>query len=258
MIKAHIYSDLHFEFMSKAQLNAFFMDLGNYIQKNPADLAILAGDICQIGEREDLYVECLKKLCKKYQQVIMTLGNHECYGSSIRTALDFTWGLQKLPSFKNLKILNNDHFVYNGQRFVGGTMWYPDKGDHFAKKQLNDFSRINDIEKEVYEEHNHFVEYTVPYFKKDDIVITHNMPFNECIAPKFAGSVVNQFFAYDLRPHLIPGNLPKMFIHGHTHSPINITVNVGTETTWVYGNPKGYPFEKENKHFWKLIAVDLP
>ena len=67
------------------------------------------------------------------------------------------------------------------------------------------------------------------------VVITHHAPTPRSVAPRFHGDPCNAAFASDLEA-VISQYQPALWIHGHMHDPVDITIG----RTRVLCNPAGY------------------
>ena len=72
----------------------------------------------------------------------------------------------------------------------------------------------------------------------------------QCIHPKYHGSKLNNAFATNLEYLLCSENV-KYWIHGHTHSSIDITI----DGCRIIANPKGYA--KENDMVNKSLVLEI-
>src|SRR5579863_4623410 len=141
-------SDLHFEF-PEAREKKFIEEL----DPSGVDVLILAGDIGYIPNLEDAF----KSFCVKYPHVVYVPGNHEYYKSTAAIA-DEKLQMIKIPNFH---LLDSSHITIEGQRFIGGTMWFAQpslisSAAHFYKKDMNDFNLIKEFEPWVYEKNRVF------------------------------------------------------------------------------------------------------
>ena len=81
-----------------------------------ANYLILAGDI---SEHKTL-IKSLHKVCARWNKVILVLGNHDYYGSSVEETRKLV--LRYKP--KNCEFLYNEKRIIDGMPFFGGTMWF--------------------------------------------------------------------------------------------------------------------------------------
>lgn len=258
-MRAHVLSDVHFEHMSKDFGEEFYRNLAEIQAQQPAKLLILAGDICQIGQHEFFWRARLKELCRGYDKVLYVPGNHEYYRTNFYDVDAFLESIDQDDDFSNFIQLEHGPYVYDGQRFIGGTMWFPD--DHAtnktAKRWMNDFRVIQNFEPEVYRRHRQFLVKVAAQLRAGDVVVTHHMPTPACIRTKYIGSDLNPFFMANMTPYLYEGTLPKLWIFGHTHDPVEEEHVVGSQKMKLFANPHGYPHEGANPVFWSRIVVDI-
>jgi hypothetical protein len=97
-----------------------------------------------------------------------------------------------------LAMPDNGSVVIDGQRFVGGTMWFRrDPTSDMYKRFMSDFSLIRDFEPWVYDQNVAFEKVLALEVQAEDVVVTHHLPAPESIAPRFARSALNAFFLCD-------------------------------------------------------------
>ena len=234
--KIQIMSDLHIPHWKRYN-KTFLEDLIPRIQTD-AEILILAGDIVDEGgtlRYIDYYKECLTKLSANYRHVILTAGNHEMYSGRIATGNELINDLEE--EVPNLIVLRSDRiFEYNGQRFLGGTMWQPKDGS----PKISDHYYIKDFGYRADKEFYIFKEFLEKNLKENDIVVTHHAPSNKSISPKFIGEPTNRWFITPEIEPLILERKPKLYCHGHTHSGFDYILG----NTRVLCNPQGYPGER--------------
>lgn len=250
-MRIHVLSDIHFEHLSKMEReDLFFRNLEKLQKENEAEVLVLAGDVCQVNTGEK-WVKHLARICGMYAQVLYVPGNHEYYGSDFKTVRKFFKQVRENPAFKNLAQLENGSFTYKNQRFVGGTGWFPNTNQpwHF-RVRMNDFNYIKNLEPEVYKARAKFLK-KLSKVKPDDVVVSHHLPFPQSIAPKFASSPLNAFFLLDAGPSMV--TWPKVWIHGHTHFPVDYKIG----PTRVYCNPFGYAGETCNPNVFARAVLDI-
>lgn len=241
-MKLQIFSDIHLD---------FHRDKGKaFVDSMPvlADTAVVAGDLCE----SDRVINVLEMLCAKWKRVIFVLGNHDCYRSSIsvmkRTIRN------KKPD--NLIFLDNKRVKIGGQWFVGGTLWFADHPDVFMYSHyLSDFRRISSFPVEAYVDNKKFME-LLRDVQPDDVAVSHHLPNKGSVAKRYQGDPTNVFFMYDVGLELLDG--PKLWIHGHTHTPFDYTVTKtrveNGRDTRVVCNPLGYPGELDTKFNDSLVV----
>lgn len=246
-MKIQVISDCHLEF-HKDDGTSF---LASIVQE--ANVLIIAGDL---GLQRHLYPS-FKFLSPLYPHIIYVTGNHEYYHSNPESVHKELKHCQK--EFKNLHWLNNSMVAINGQRFLGGTGWFPDQPDNFPHKcRLSDFSCIQGFEPWVYERHNKFRRFLQNTLKKKDIVVMHHLPSSQSTPDFFRHSELNRFFWCDITDELIMAS-PSIAIHGHTHSTCDYKINLGNKKfgTRIVCNPFGYVDLGLNRQFKDDLILEV-
>ena len=248
-MKIGLLSDLHLEFpdaVDSLELKLLY-----------ANVLVLAGDIFAKKPKEALGVLMAYAHC--YTNVIAVAGNHEFYG----TRLDYA-PIRKIYEDLGIHFLQNSSVLIDGVRFHGATLWSDfDRGNplskHAAMVGMNDYRKIrfgpkyrklhpNDTESEFYRSKNYFIKNV----EKGDVVITHHLPLYQCIEEKYKKSPINGAFASNLSD-VILGNKPSLWMHGHTHSPVDFDFG----STRVVCNPRGYYGHEDTGNYgMKIIEVD--
>jgi Icc-related predicted phosphoesterase len=233
-MKIQIASDLHFEFYdARADIYDFVSNLRHGLDAfnltiNPPDILVLAGDTSTKGTLPI----ALEILSDYYPEIIYVLGNHEFYKSSIRNVREMV---------NNLNIKN-----------VGSTLWFRDDPKNILyQDRMNDFWTIEDFKHNVYQENLKAIGFLNSEVNKDDIVITHHVPTNLSVSPKYKGSTLNRFFTCDMTD-LIMERQPKFWIHGHTHNSCDHIMG----NTRIICNPYGYFEHEANEEFKYDLTIE--
>jgi len=225
-MKIQYISDLHLEFGGDPMANIPIT----------GDILVLGGDIA-VGING---LRFANHYAEDYKAIIVIAGNHEYYGKEYLTTLK---ALQDYDCKPNVHFLENDTVTIDGVKFVGATLW-TDLGDWFdaqkAKNGMNDYHIIKYITRKLHPEnttkiHKDTVAYLEKEVDEDTVVITHHLPHYDCVAEIFKGSPLNPAFATNL-DDFIANYKPKVWIHGHTHSTVDILVH----DTNILCNPRGY------------------
>lgn len=228
------------------------------------DVLILAGDITT-ANRVDSFLETLhhKTSEKPGLPILYVPGNHEYYGDipandvvpTLRSAVENnSYDL-------NIKLLDNDTFVHNGVCFIGSTLWSNLSNPLdvlIAEQRLADLKMPGLTPDWYLDKHKNsvtFIEKCLQDLTSFDkkVVITHHCPSLRSVDKKYRGDSLNPCFVTDLEYLMDSTNAPRVWIHGHTHTRFDYTVN----NTRVVCNPLGYPGEKLRKdEYWgKLVTV---
>jgi predicted phosphodiesterase len=242
-VRLQLLSDLHFEF-HRDHGHSFVESL------RPAgvDVLVLAGDIAVAGGIPD----ALGLLCRRYRdaKVVYVHGNHEFYKTDRRTVVELTESA--LAKNDNLVWLDASSVEISGTRFLGAPLWFPRREIEVRLKQaMTDFSVIVDFESWVYDEHARAVAFFERHLREGDVVITHHLPSQRCVAPRFVGHPLNPFFVSDLEA-LILERRPRLWLHGHTHNSVRVEVGATT----VSCNPFGYVGHELNREFSDDLVFD--
>lgn len=255
--RVQILSDLHLEMCLG---NRNIVDL---VQDN-IDVLVLAGDI----HMATLAVPKIKEVLDKYLQIeiVYIAGNHEFYSQNLNV-LDHILKLTCEP-IDRLHFLEKSSVEIGNLVFLGTTMWSSLENADIKeiKESMNDYNCIEIGNRDLVQPHHthtkfeqaiQWLEQEVDRIEKDYqdktlVVVTHHLPSFQCIDKKYNHlSYLHPAFASDLDEFII--NHPKIntWIHGHTHSPVEITIG----NTNVVCNPYGYP--RENKDY-KSMVIELP
>lgn len=246
----HVMSDLHLEFD-----NDFGVKFIESLDPSNVDVLILAGDIFVSSPRLEKHrIRIFNSFCDKYKHVFYVPGNHDYFGSSPDEMHSLTNSLG-LVNFEML--LPGDKSTINGKVFRGGTLWYPDPAlndyyFNFIKKGWPDFNHINNFEPWVYEQNQEFRERVSEKIQEGDVIISHMLPLQESIHPRYVNADTNCFFKSDESKY-IKKNKPALWIHGHTHYPFDYKY----EDTRMYCNPRAYPNEYTNDDFYNRILIEI-
>ena len=243
-MRLQLLSDLHFE---------FHRDGGRYfvesLDPSGVDVLVLAGDI----DVADGIPAALALLCRRFRDasVVYVHGNHEFYNTNRSCVLDLT--RQAQAENPNLVWLDSSGTEVLGFNFLGAPLWFPRSTvDEGLKHALTDFSVIEDFESWVYEENARAVAFLDQQLRPGDIVVTHHLPSQRCVAPRFVGNPLNPFFVCDLT-ELILERRPRLWLHGHSHASMRTQIG----ETMVLCNPFGYMGEEPNREFLDRLVVEI-
>ncbi len=219
------------------------------------DVLVLVGDILtfrMFGDEE--CSEIWKSLASKAKMVFYVPGNHEFYGGSVVKGLERLLKMEAaFPS--NVKLISPDEahiHVYEGRRFLGGTLWFPDgEGNVKYSQYLGDFHHIKGFTPWVYEENRRTEAFLRKNVREGDVVVTHHLPSAESVDRKYVGSPLNRFFVSECGD-VIESARPVLWLHGHTHSSCDYKKGA----TRVVCNPMGYPNEVSEYDRNSLVELE--
>jgi len=258
-MKVKVISDLHLEMLSEFSVS----ELGRRVGRTPADVLVLAGDICPLKSKR--WKPFLEECQKSFKLVLWVPGNHEYYGGDykrdriIHRRRVEEWNAEYMfrsdHPYPPLVFLNNQNYVYEGVNFIGSTLWTdfdgrrPDVMNH-AARYMNDFHRtkmggrmmtpndhlgLHEVAKRYV-----FAEVRRGTARGEtNFVITHHGPSWLSVADKFKREqwsiLLNGAFVSALDEAVMTHDI-KYWVHGHTHVSFNYMI----ENTNVIVNPHGY------------------
>ena len=255
-MKIQVVSDLHLEFHNPLPELA-----------EGADVIVCAGDVAPIGTGAVRYAA---EEWAEARHILYVPGNHEFYGTDIDRARK---QLAAECVRHGITLLDPDATVIDDVHFIGATLWTDflldgiahEPGAHRAALGMSDFDgwirhergtgRFTTYESaRRHAEERAFIEDELADAERDGataVVITHHAPTPRSIAPRFRGSALNPAFASNLE-RLIARYQPALWIHGHMHNSVDVTLG----TTRVLANPAGYN-PGENPDYDPALCIDL-
>lgn len=247
-------SDIHLEFYDDSNPELFL----RFVKPSAPYLALL-GDIGYPTSR--IYFDFLKYCSENFEQVLLISGNHEYYDclKNLLTMKEIDLEIEKICSqLGNVHYLNNSTYELDNILFIGTTLWseMDDEDKQFqAGLFVNDYKyTIVDFEQGcnylgpsmvnlLFARNVRFLIETIENnLDREIVILSHHLPTFSAIDPKYYSNPVN--FAYASELDWMFYQYPiKMWLFGHTHSPVRIKVS----KTKLHCNPVGY--NKQNGEF---------
>lgn len=230
-MKIQIASDLHIDQWPRDDFPRLLDDM-----QTDADVLVLAGDCVSLTKRDIAWsMARLGDFTERYPRVVFVPGNHEFYGTSIQEGFENLHEFSKqLPKLLSLVVARSA--AVKDQRFIGGTLWQPPAPN---EHKITDHYLIKNFESDA----AHYYEMTQACLevclKEGDVVVTHHAPSLKSLAPEFVGNPCNRWFITPEVEPLLIERKPKLWIHGHTHTPFDYVLGA----TRVVCSPRGYPGE---------------
>lgn len=224
--------------------------------KSTADVVVLAGDIDSDHGGIHWGIENFK------QPVIYVCGNHEHYSRNLRAVLV---RCREAAAGTNVRFLENDVVIIGGIRFLGCTLWTDfalwgedqvERAQKYCANLLTDF-RVIGYGRPNRWSTKHKIKpgemrsihlasrawldemLAVPH-AGPTVVVTHHLPSLKCVHPKYLKDEQDRLFSAAFASNLddlIERHQPELWIHGHTHDNVDLTIG----KTRIVANPAGYP-----------------
>ncbi|NEH55527.1 phosphohydrolase [Rhizobium leguminosarum] len=270
-MRAWIISDLHYSPMDAL--------VGAPLRIPDADICICAGDISENVSRSIAY---LRRDIEPHMPVVLVLGNHDYYNSSIEFALERA---RREIEGTHIHLLENQSIELAECRFIGATLWTDfavSVGDdeHVPPEErrtkafglvpylMADFECIFRSDprppgenglitvQEILKRHivsRSFIDRELEKpFAGRTFVVTHHAPLIQSFDARFYGEITNAAFGSDLSD-LIARRRPSVWIHGHIHRARDYLAG----DTRIICNPRGYGGEREMNGFRSDFVIDL-
>lgn len=209
-MRVAVCSDIHIEYQRDLGLD--FIEL--YLRDLDADVLVIAGDTAPATMLLPFY----QRVRDVYGGPIVAVrGNHEYFGYTHEKVDEcFAEITAKVPYFYELE---NRAVELFGQRFIGGTGWFPYDAHivNVAGDLIPDFKCIRKPEDFVYAKNLATHQFLLENVVQGDVVITHHAPVAESVDPEWAGALTNHFYVSQFGD-VIEENRPKLWIHGHMHA----------------------------------------
>jgi predicted phosphodiesterase len=232
-----IVSDLHLEFRQGTE-NQYWRDFPNHDSKNR--VCLCAGDVTSFGLPDTIIYKHFQALIERFEKVIYVPGNHEYYGSSPQEVSSRLGGMAAYFGPALTVLRTGEPYTYDGQRFIGDTMWFPDRPEvHIYRRQINDSFQIKDLFPWCFTESSLFLNYLRANMQADDIIITHHVPNDIDTSPRWKGNTTEAYFLNKNCERMLqdPNTvMPKAWIYGHTHDKHDYMIG----STHFICNPIGY------------------
>lgn len=251
-MKLAIYSDLHLEFSDW------------HPPPLQADVVVLAGDI-HVGDAAFGWAR------RHFPDtpVIYVAGNHEYFDSDMPAALE----LMRAAARKfDIEFLHDGETEIRGVRFLGTTLWTDfefygadpgairDSMTH-ARRGMRDYGLIEfapgqplspELTRVLHQQQRRWLEQRLRHsVDRTTVVVTHHLPHQESVHPRYAGNPLNPAFVSNLE-YLFDDSV-KLWVHGHTHESRDYWFG----DTRVVCNPRGYLPHQPNPTFDPALLVSI-
>lgn len=260
-------SDFHIDINKENIIN----EIKKHLKQENVDIFCFAGDM---STDINLTIHTLKEIENELKiKVLSVTGNHEMWDDSFKSSFDIINYFNTKAS--NISVMNKP-FEFKDWVILGNMGWYDFttakpyfyekqlnkmnyKGNHWEDKKYCNWNHLN--VKEVAKHFENELEKQLQYYKnKNIILITHIVPFIECIKTH-ATKEMNYFNAFIGNIHI--GELAqkynvKISHFGHTHYHFDQNINniqiicspLGYKEEWLYND-----VEKSIKNSVKFLKI---
>jgi predicted phosphohydrolase len=247
-MKIDVMSDLHLDLLSDKDVNLFLDKCKEHSANNgKPDLLLLAGDIGSLRNQD------------KYKNLILDI--NKAIGPAINTV-----SIQGNHDFWHSKFLPTDleprYCTTGGGSEITTVLYHPGWFDanetpRHVWPYWPDFRYIGADIKEATQSITKAHKALCKELETGTfgILMTHHFPVESTDA-KWMGSETNGFFSSSNFVSSLKknSNKPKLWVHGHTHDPMDYVHPLGMR---VYCNPLGYKHEGMNDDFWNRVRIEL-
>ncbi|MGR8963765.1 metallophosphoesterase [Rhizobium leguminosarum] len=270
-MRAWILSDIHHSLVGGL--------FGTPIKVPDADVCICAGDV---SDDITTSIHYLRRYIEPKMPIVLVLGNHDYFGSSISFALG---RVRAETNGTQIHFLEDQAVELFGCRFIGSTLWTdfsisvgddehvpPEERRNLAlglvPAYIADFHCIFRSDErrpnengmvtvhEILSRHRasrSFIERELEKnFEGPTAVITHHAPHMRSLDPRFFGQITSAAFASDLAD-LIRRRSPRLWVHGHIH----LFRDYLEHRTRIICNPHGYQGERGLSGFRQSFVIEL-
>ena len=197
------------------------------------DVLVIAGDL---GEHEYLY-NYLCAAAARWKHVVYVTGNHEYWSCDgyrvVKAEID-----RAVAENPNIHWLLDSAVEIEGQRFIGGTLWYPRTPQTETYMwEFRDFKRIkgNIRDPWMFRAHAATARYLRGNVQEGDVVVTHHAPCSKSVPFHRRNDPLTVYYWSD-QTNIMFNHRPALWVHGHIHTPTDYEIC----DTRVYSNPFGY------------------
>lgn len=227
------YAESHNIELYNMRLNYYLMEVSSNFKPErlkPADYLIVAGDLGLDESYQKVYEDLKKRTEGKFKNIFYIKGNH-----------DYWWFPNKGTNNVKPDKINHDHRYIeehiDDYVILGCTLWAPVRSRNMFNvyRCMNDYRYIPEVStndmytstqvvNRLYAEESKWLREKVQENKdKKIIIVTHDLPRKELVEGKFSKSEVND--AYCVMDGSCDDIKPLVWIHGHSHSYCDITID---------------------------------
>jgi hypothetical protein len=221
------------------------------------DVLCVCGDVCPLSSHQREYVDFFAHVSQMAKTVLVVLGNHEFYGTTIEEG--YSTAKLLVGAFPNVHLLERDKLQIDNVCFYGTTLWsrVPDQMMEKAGWAMNDFSHIvnHDPRKmnQLFADSYDWLKKAVVKDRNADlnlvqVILTHHLPSFELIAEQYKNNSDGLNCCY--ATEIIGDILPDFWLCGHSHQRTDTIIEDGVRCII---HCRGYKGETNDNH--NLVKV---
>lgn len=228
----------------------------------PVDVVVLAGDI---GKGVQAIQWAYETFSPDAKDIVVIFGNHDFWGGSTRHDKVLREARAWAAQYPNVHFLENNTVEIAGVFFIGATAWTdytygPDNPPVHMLQATDKENGIKDFKKIHWKtktgqyrrirpwdvlamnsvSKNYIFSEIEKHGRENCVVVTHHAPTHLSIGPQYKDDKLNHSYV-NTWGNEIAYNGPKLWVHGHVHSPSDYMVG----DTRVVCNPIGYPHQRD-------------
>lgn len=244
-MRLHLMSDLHLDHEPGASRRWL-----NDLPAAPGvEVLVLAGDCYSVATSHFVLVERLLALYPD-AQILLVPGNHDYWRSS-PSEVEALWKADFAEQPRVHLALEPRFVTLAGVEFFAGTLWYrrPRPGQ---QREFVDHDAIEGSRPWVWNQQGAFESRLRLTGSAKTVVVSHHLPTAQSTPLEFRGSPVDHFFMCSMGD-AIRYVRPRLWLHGHTHTPCDYAY----DSTRVVCNPRGYPHEIRRRAEYRPLEIEV-
>lgn len=271
-----IYSDLHLDFdIPHKNFDFSMLWTPEELETDKQTTLILAGDLWHAKKPYDFQEQSwLKHISKRFQYVLIVLGNHDFWGGNFPKEYDNYRKAISQQNMDNVYLLQDNIIKIGNNKFIGGTLWTNYLNANTTAMEMAESGLMKDYKyinygiasqrlraKHLLSAHiktkNFIFTNAIKEYSEQKIwVITHHLPTIRSIPEKYIDTnrskslYENALYYSDLDAEIKKVQI-DYWIHGHTHYYQEYTIG----KTIIMSNPRGYTGEDTMYNPWHLLEL---
>lgn len=270
-----IYSDIHLDFdIGNEPLNSSKLWMPEELETDMNTTLVIAGDLWHAKKPYSYKNESwIKSLSKRFQYLIIVLGNHDFWGGNFPKEYQNYREAFKGQNLLNTYLLQDNIIEIGKNKFIGGTLWTDYMSGNSHVMQIAENGSMKDYKyikygiiyqriraKHLLSAHNttrNFIfNNSIKEYPEQVIwVITHHLPTIRSIPEEYIGEHNQSIYQNALYYSNLDSEIKKVqidyWVHGHAHRVQEYFIG----KTKIISNPRGYMGENTLYNPWHLLEL---